>query len=263
MATYVLIHGSRHGGWCWTRVAKLLRRHGHDVYTPTLTGNGERHHLRGGRPINLDTHIEDVRALLFYEDLYDVILVAHSYAGIVATGLAEVAFDRLAQLVYLDAIMPKAGECHLDVAGGQTAERLRGEMVEDEFGWKLPAGSSSAAYFGIADPADAEWLEARLTDQASETYFQPLRSDTASLRLPRTFMQCMYSSSVHPSMIDRIRREPDIAIVELPAAHDVMITAPELLADELIAVAQPRMAKQVQSNATQISGFADRRSNPY
>lgn len=246
MATYVLIHGSRHGGWCWARVARLLRQRGHDVYTPTLSGNGERSHLRGCRPVNLDTHIEDVRAVLFYEDLHDVILVAHSYGGMVATGVAEVSSDRLAQLVYLDAIMPVSGQCHLDLAGEETAARLRGEMVEDEFGWKLPAAGANAAYFEVTDPADAAWLEARLTDQAAETYSQPLRSDAASLRLPRTFMQCMYAHSVHPSMIERIRRDPDIAIVELLATHDVMITAPELLAKELIAVAQPQVARQTQ-----------------
>jgi pimeloyl-ACP methyl ester carboxylesterase len=244
MTTYVLIHGSRHGGWCWTRVAKLLRKRGHDVYTPTLSGNGERSHLRGVGPINLDTHIEDVRAVLFYEDLHNVILVAHSYAGIVATGVAEVSFDRLAHLVYLDAIMPVAGECHLDLAGAATAARLRAEMVEDEFGWKLPAGGSSAGYFEVTEPADAAWLEARLTDQSAETYSQPLRSDAASRRLPRTFMQCMHASSLHYSMIERIRRDPDIAVVELPAAHDVMITAPELLVEELNAVARLQVAGQ-------------------
>jgi pimeloyl-ACP methyl ester carboxylesterase len=217
-------------------VVKLLRERGHDVYAPTLSGNGERSHLRGGRPINLDTHIEDVRAVLFYEDLHDVILVAHSYAGIVATGVAEVSFDRIAQLVYLDAIMPVAGEAHLDLAGLETAARLSSEMVEDEFGWKLPAAAANAAYFEITDPADAAWLEARLTDQPAETYKQPLRSDAASRRLPRTFMQCTRASSVHPSMIERIRQDPAVAIVELDASHDVMITAPALLADELLAL---------------------------
>lgn len=240
MATYVLIHGSRHGGWCWSRVARLLRERGHDVYTPTLSGNGERRHLRGLRPINLDTHIEDVSALLFYEDLHDVILVAHSYAGIVATGVAETSSERIGRLVYLDAIMPAAGECHLDLAGPETAARLSSEMVEDEFGWKLPASTASAAYFGVTDPDDATWVEARLSDQPADTYRQALRSDAASLRLPRTFMQCTRASSLHPTMIDRIRLDLAVAFVELDAAHDVMITAPELLADELTALSRTR-----------------------
>src|SRR5580700_2534506 len=100
-ATYVLVHGGGHGGWCWQRVVPLLRAAGHEVYTPTLTGLGERSHLL--RPdIDLDTHIADVVGVLRYEDLTDVILVGHSYGGMVITGVADRALARIGQLVYLD-----------------------------------------------------------------------------------------------------------------------------------------------------------------
>src|SRR5437764_8833612 len=116
VATYVLVHGGGHGGWCYQRVARILRSAGHDVYTPTLTGLGERSHLM--RPgIDLDTHILDIVNVLHYEDLRDVILVGHSYGGMVITGAADRASDRVGRLVYLDAANPKNGESLVDVAG--------------------------------------------------------------------------------------------------------------------------------------------------
>ena len=105
MAIFVLVHGARHGGWCWQRVARLLRAAGHDVYTPTLTGLGERAHLLSPA-IGLDTHIKDILGVLFYEDLRDVVLVGHSSAGMVITGVAEQTAERLRHLVYLDAFVP-------------------------------------------------------------------------------------------------------------------------------------------------------------
>ena len=100
MAIYVLVHGGAHGGWCYRDVARLLRSAGHDEYTPTLTGLGERSHLLGPG-IDLDTHITDVMAVLHYEDLRDVILVGHSYGGMVITGVADRAADRVGHIVYL------------------------------------------------------------------------------------------------------------------------------------------------------------------
>ena len=99
MATYVLVHGGAHGGWCYQRVARVLRANGHDAYTPTLTGVGERAHLVSA-DVDLDLHIRDITAVLHYEDLRDVILVGHSYGGMVITGVADRATDRIGRLVY-------------------------------------------------------------------------------------------------------------------------------------------------------------------
>src|SRR3712207_1095869 len=109
MATYVLVHGAWHGGWCWKRVMPLLRAAGHDVFAPTLTGLGERSHL-AGPDVGLETHVQDVLGVLAYEDLEGVILVGHSLAGSVITPVAERAPGRVAQLVYLDAAVPSDGE---------------------------------------------------------------------------------------------------------------------------------------------------------
>src|SRR5215216_473082 len=108
MTTFVLVHGGWHGGWCWKRVAPLLRDAGHDVYTPTLTGLGERVHLASPQ-VNLTTHITDVVNVIEFEDLSEVVLVGHSYGGVVITGVASKVSDRIKDLVYLDAFVAKDG----------------------------------------------------------------------------------------------------------------------------------------------------------
>ncbi len=114
MATYVLVHGAWSGGYTWQGIAKTLRRAGHEVYAPTLTGLGERSHLlRAG--IDLDTHIADVRNLIRYEELGDIVLVGHSYAGAVVTGVADAAPEKIATLVYLDAFVPENGQSIADL----------------------------------------------------------------------------------------------------------------------------------------------------
>src|SRR3954447_2257025 len=130
MATYVLVHGGGHGGWCYQRVARLLRSDGHEVHAPTLTGLGERSHLVGPQ-VDLDMHIRDVVALLHFEDLRDVILVGHSYGGMVITGVADRASDRIGRLVYLDAATPVNNQSLLDVTGPTLAvARDFGQVVD-------------------------------------------------------------------------------------------------------------------------------------
>ena len=111
--TFLLIHGAWHGGWCWRDVASRLRKAGHEVHAPSLTGLGERKHLAGGR-IDLDTHIQDVVGLIEMEDLRDVVLVGHSYGGMVITGAADRMPASIARLVYLDAFVPENVKCLLD-----------------------------------------------------------------------------------------------------------------------------------------------------
>src|SRR5262245_52546214 len=113
MTTFVLVHGSMHGGWCWRRAVPLLRDAGHEVYTPTLTGLGERAHL--AHPgIDLDTHIRDVLGVLEYEGLRGVVLVGHSYGAPVVTGVADRDPERVAQIVSLDGAVPDDGQAVLD-----------------------------------------------------------------------------------------------------------------------------------------------------
>ena len=118
MTTYVLVHGAWHGGWCWRRVVRDLMALGSEVYAPTLTGLGERAHL-ASLEVGLETHIRDVLGVLEAEDLADVVLVAHSYAGIVCSAVADRASKRIARLVYLDAVVPQDGQCLYDCASAQ------------------------------------------------------------------------------------------------------------------------------------------------
>ena len=121
--TFLLVHGAWHGGWCWKKLTPLLQVAGHQVFTPTLTGLGERSHLLSPA-VDLTTHIQDITAVLEYEDLQDVVLVGHSYGGMVIAGVAEQAGARLAQLVYLDAFLPEDGKALKDYAALNPGTRL-------------------------------------------------------------------------------------------------------------------------------------------
>src|SRR5262245_2522581 len=130
MATIVVCHGAWSAGWAWKKMRPLLRAAGHDVYTPTYTGLGERAH-QVSRAINLDTHIADVLGVLDCEDLSNVALLGHSYGGMVATGVADRATERIAKLVYLDAFVPKSGQCLLDLLPAQAAQREGSQAPAD------------------------------------------------------------------------------------------------------------------------------------
>src|SRR6516164_5260220 len=150
MATFVLVHGGGHGGWCYQRVSRLLRQAGHEVYAPTLTGLGERSHLVGPH-VDLNLHIQDVVAELHYEDLHDVILVGHSYGGMVITGIADRAANRVGKLVYLDAANPTNGQSLVDVAGPIIEMTRPAGQVVDGVELVLLPGEGAAAFYGVTD----------------------------------------------------------------------------------------------------------------
>ena len=173
MATFVLVHGAWHGGWCWNKVAPLLRRTGAVVYTPTLSGLGDRAHLAGllePSQVNLDLHIQDVVRLMEYEGLEDVALVGHAYAGMVITGVAEVCPERLSHLVYINGVIPADGESMADqlvpVRGPEFAAWVR-EHIERGEGY-LPSPASPEEIgrrWGIPDAADRQWMFSKVTPQ--------------------------------------------------------------------------------------------------
>jgi pimeloyl-ACP methyl ester carboxylesterase len=137
MATLVLVHGTTAGGWVWKHIASRLRDAAHKVHTPTLTGLGERVHLLT-REVGLDTHITDVVNVLFYEDLHDVILVGHSYAGMVITGVADQVPEQVAGLVYFDAVVPENGESCLDVVAPELRKEMEQRVRTEGDGWLVP-----------------------------------------------------------------------------------------------------------------------------
>jgi pimeloyl-ACP methyl ester carboxylesterase len=231
MATFVLIHGTSHGGWCWQKVRSLLRAAGHEVFSPTLTGLSDRSHLVDCG-VNLTTHITDVTKLLFCEDLSDVILVGHSYAGMVITGLAAKVPERLRQLIYLDAYLPDEGQSELDL----WPEAMRAEILADAEALHGLRPPPSAAFLGISDSALAEWVNARLTPQPLATYTEPVPYGNAqSAALPRVYIACTAGATtgLFGPFAEKARAK-GWNVPEIATGHDAMLTAPRELADLLL-----------------------------
>lgn len=221
--TFVLVHGAWHGGWCWRKLTPLLRIAGHEVFAPTLTGLGERSHLLAPE-IDLDTHIKDILAVLEYEDLSDVVLVGHSYGGMVIAGVAEKAAPRVAHLVYLDAFLPENGKAVKDYAPLNPARAD---------GWRVPPLGPPSAY-GVTNERDIAWMTPRLGDQPQKTFTQPAQlSESKNRPLAKTFIQCT-KAPFFTEAADRARRQGFRYRELFSAGHDAMITQPNALARILV-----------------------------
>jgi pimeloyl-ACP methyl ester carboxylesterase len=232
MATFVLVHGAWHGGWCWKRVAPLLRAAGHAVYTPTLTGCGERVHLLAPT-VGLETHIQDILGVLEYEDLDEVVLLGHSYGGMVISGVAERAAGRLRRLVYLDAFVPRDGETVMDLISPELAARFREQVAMRGDGWRVPP--PPPARYGVVDPDDVAWVQPRMGDHPLLSFTQPVRfRDLAALALPRTFIWCAAFDGPFGQFAVRARTEPGWQYHDLPTSHDAMVTLPGELVEVLL-----------------------------
>lgn len=233
MSTFVLVHGAWHGSWCWKRVRRLLQAQGHDVFTPTLTGVGERSHLIA-REVNLETHINDVVNLIRWEDLSDVVLCGHSYGGCVITGVADRVPDRIGSLVYLDAFVLKNEERLLDhVPPEQHAEMMEG-MKKDGDGWKAPP--IPAEVFQV-NPRDVAWVNRQCTPQPFGTFEQRITLTGAVEGIRNvTYIQAgsFREGSPFGTFYERAKAQ-GWKTLSLPAGHDVMLDLPEELAAALIA----------------------------
>jgi pimeloyl-ACP methyl ester carboxylesterase len=237
MATYVLVHGGAHGGWCYQRVARILGAAGHDVYTPTMTGLGERSHLVGP-DVDLDLHIRDICAVLQYEDLRDVILVGHSYGGMVITGVADRSADRVGRLVYLDAATPVNDQSLVDVAGPIIeVTRPAGQVVDGVELVLLPSPDAGLMY-GVTDPEDLAWMADRLSGHPWKCFEQKLAltNEAALWAIPQYHIVCTSTTATR----DRQQMAEARAagrLWEIDTGHDLMITEPEAVAELLARVA--------------------------
>jgi pimeloyl-ACP methyl ester carboxylesterase len=235
MATYVLVHGAWHGGWCWQRVAAPLREAGHLVLAPSLTGLGERAHLL--RPeVNLTTHITDVVNLITYEDLSDVVLVGHSYGGLVISGVAGRMPERLAHLVYVDAFVPRSGQSGHDLAPERVGLQIEAARKEGD-GWRLPAPPLEV--FGVNDPADLAWATPRCGPMPLAAFTEPVMYDVPLSERPfgRTYvLATARASSIFIAHSKPLRDDPAWQFREIATGHDVMITEPEGLTRVLLEV---------------------------
>ena len=238
MATYVLVHGGGHGGWCYQRVARLLRGAGHEVSTPTMTGLGERAHLLDPG-VDLSLHIEDIVAVLHYEDLSDVILVGHSYGGMVITGVADRADGRVGKLVYLDAANPRNGQSLVDVAG-PTLELARpsGRTVDGMELVLLPS-PEAGLFYGVTDPGDLAWMAERLTPQPWACFEEKLTltHEDRLAAIPQFHIVCTSTLATRdPDLLEDARSRG--RLWDIDTGHDLMVTEPRQVADALLEVAR-------------------------
>ncbi|WP_433266822.1 alpha/beta hydrolase [Actinosynnema sp. CS-041913] len=232
MATFLLVHGAWHSGRSWDRVVPLLASAGHRVLAPSLTGYGDKAHLLSPA-VGLGTHIDDVAGLLDDERLDNVVLVGHSYAGMVISGVAHRAPERIAHLVFLDAMVPEDGETAVDVL--PVTKQLVDLAVD---GWRVPPMPEQPpplGLFGVTDPEDIAWLRPMLSDQPVRCLLEPVRLDNpAAGTIPRTHIHCVAD---RPAGITRRPVPVGERVRELPTGHDCMITMPAELVELLIEAA--------------------------
>jgi pimeloyl-ACP methyl ester carboxylesterase len=241
MSSFVLMHGGWHGGWCWKKVAMLLRGRGHDVFTPSLTGMGDREHLCTPE-VGLDTHTADILSLLRVEQLSDVILVGHSYGGVIMTLVADQIPSHLSALVYVDAVIPQAG-----VPGweGFPPERQKQMLQGAEAlgGWRVPPPDPTA--WGIENEADLQWLRACCSPHPIKT-MRDVPQIRGAWQSVRTKHYILAGAKPNPRFVAHhhaVSTQTDWSTETIMGSHDLMVTHPSELANSLEKIAQCTMAQ--------------------
>lgn len=227
--TFVLVHGAWHGGWCWNRVATLLRGRGHTVYAPTLTGVADRSHLLSA-DITLDTHVDDIANLLRWEELSGVVLVGHSSAGVVISGVAEKMEQAIESLVFLDAFVPENGQSVLDIGSRTNAERIGTAQRNGA----ITVPPIPAAVFKV-NAADAAWVDRMCTPHPIRHFTDPVTLTGARERIARRsyILASVNAGATFVPTHARLGKDPGWRTYEIPCGHDVMLDMPERLAEIL------------------------------
>jgi len=234
MATFVLVHGAWLGGWCYERISTLLRRSGHDVYAPTLTGLGERAHLMNPS-ISLGTHIDDLLSLINREELSDVVLCGHSYGGTVISGVTEKAVDKIRSLVFIDAFVPENGQCHMDLFSPEYAQMMRQDAEHNGQGYQLTPPPAERVNLNARDVA---WVNGMLVKHPLATFEQKLTLTGARERVPRrTYILAIGWSSPFEKFARRFDQDPTWDVKRVDCGHLIMLDRPDKLADLLVAAA--------------------------
>lgn len=226
MASIVLAHGAWSAAWAWKKMRPLFRAAGHEFFSPTYTGLGERAHL--ARPeIDLSTHIQDVLAVLEFEDLTDVTLLGHSYGGMVATGVADKARGRIARVVYIDAFAPKDGQSLFDLVGPKAEGNMRAGAAKDGDGWRLPINPMPPD----TTPEDVAWASPRRRPQPIRTFEQKLQLDSKEPPPPRHYIYATRNGpgDVFRQFAERAKSEPGWKHYEMDSSHNPHITCPDAL----------------------------------
>lgn len=232
MATFVLIHGAWEAGWVWKWTVPHLRAAGHQVFTPSLTGLGERSHLMS-RSIDLETHISDVLGVLRWERLENVTLVGHSYGGMVATGVADRAHEQIGSLIYLDAFMPKDGQALIELAPPERADGMRNFANEQGEGWYLPL--AAARLQNVTDPKEAAILQEFCVSHPLATITQKLQLSGNHLKIAKKafVLATEFEPSPYTGFAEEARRL-GWPVEELSTHHFTMLSMPRETADVLM-----------------------------
>jgi pimeloyl-ACP methyl ester carboxylesterase len=229
MSSFVLVHGGWRGGWIWKRVARLLRKEGHDVYTPTLTGLADRNHLLRA-DINLSTHIQDVVNLIMFEELDDVVLCGHSYAGMVISGVADQISERIASLVYLDAWFPKNGDSVMTLS----PEMYQLMHIKDAGQYGGIACSPIPAVLHVNEQ-DRPWVDAMATPHPFATMIETIQLQGSHLQVKKKTFALASAWEPNPfrQFYERLQRDAAWRTRTIESGHDAMLDRPEEVASLL------------------------------
>ncbi len=222
--TFLVAHGAWSAGWSWKKMHPLMAAAGHRLIVPTYTGLGEREHLASAEN-NLETHIQDLLGVIKFEELNDFVLVAHSYGGLVATGVADRVPERIRQIIYVDAFVPQHGQSLFDIMPAATGDRFRSGLAAGD-GWRVPP-------MPVPDdtaPADVQWIEKYRIPQSVRCFDTPLLLQKGDTKVPRAYIYAMRRPPVDTfgPFAERARKEGWV-YREIDASHSSQITAPEAL----------------------------------
>jgi pimeloyl-ACP methyl ester carboxylesterase len=228
--TFVLVHGAWHGGWCWRRVSDQLEKRGHKVLTPTMTGLGERSHLLDSK-VNLATHVTDIVNVIKWEDLSNIVLVGHSYGGIIISGVAEQVAEAIDSIVYLDAFVPENGEALMTLT---TRRQAIEELAQKGETSMKPV---PAAAFQVNEK-DRAWVDGKCTPHPLATFTDKIALTGARDRIAKKayIRAAGYANPPFDSALAKVKKG-GWRVYELPCGHDAMVDMPDRLTEILLEVA--------------------------
>lgn len=227
----VLVHGAWQGTWCWERVLTRLDADGHEAVTPTLAGCGSRADLLTPE-VDVETHVSDVVSAIDDLDRDDVVLVGHSYSGMLLPAVAAARSERLRSVVFVDAFYPRRGDSAISLMPPSFQDRFRSIAADEGEGWRLPASEALLDVWGIDDPNDRTWISERMSDWSLVCFESPMNAPTDALEdLPRWFVAGIRdcpARGVFASMA-AAAGEAGCSVVEASTGDDVMIEDPDML----------------------------------
>jgi pimeloyl-ACP methyl ester carboxylesterase len=229
--TILVAHGAWSAGWVWKKMHPLMTAAGHRLITPTQTGLGEREHL-ATPAVDLETHIQDLLGVIKHEELNDFVLLGHSYGGMVATGVADHVPERISQLIYLDAFVPRDGQSLLDLQGPDAARGMR-ERVKAGDGWRVEPNPPPPD----TPPEDLKWIQAHRMAQPLKCFDTPVRLKNGDAKMPHAYIYALRKTpaDTFKPFAERAKKE-HWDYREIDASHSPHVTAPEALASLLVSV---------------------------